>query len=36
MNLLLELVLRLAREPAQRRNALKLVFAGQFCFFARK
>jgi hypothetical protein len=25
-----------SRQPAERRNAFKLLFAGQFCFFARR
>jgi SAM-dependent methyltransferase len=36
MNVLLESVLRLLGQPANRRNAFKLLFAGQFCFIARK
>lgn len=35
-NLVLEAALRLLGQPTERRNALKLLFAGQFCFFARK
>jgi SAM-dependent methyltransferase len=35
-NLFLEAVLRLSGQPAERRNALKLLFSGQFCFSARK
>lgn len=35
-NLFLEALLRLSGQPAERRNALKLLFSGQFCFFARK
>lgn len=35
-NLLLEAALRLLRQPTERRNAFKLLFAGQFCFFARR
>ena len=35
-NLFLEIILRLLRQPTDRRNALKLLFAGQFCFCARK
>jgi SAM-dependent methyltransferase len=35
-NLFLEGALRLLRQPTERRNAFKLLFAGQFCFFARK
>lgn len=35
-NLLLEAALRLLRQPTERRNAFKLLLAGQFCFFARK
>jgi SAM-dependent methyltransferase len=35
-NLFLEALLRISAQPAERRNALKLLFAGQFCFFARK
>lgn len=36
MNMVLELVLRLLRQPTSRRNAFKLLFAGQFCFIASK
>jgi len=36
MNALLEAALRLLGQPAQRRNALKLLFTGQFCFVAQK
>jgi SAM-dependent methyltransferase len=36
MNVFLELVLRLLGQPVERRNAFKLLFAGQFCFSARK
>jgi SAM-dependent methyltransferase len=36
MNVFLEIILRLIGQPASGRNALKLLFAGQFCFFARK
>lgn len=36
MNVLLEAGLRVLRQPTKRRNALKLVFAGQFCFLAQK
>jgi SAM-dependent methyltransferase len=36
MNALLEGTLRLLRQSADRRNAIKLSFAGQFCFVARK
>jgi SAM-dependent methyltransferase len=36
INILLEAVLRLLDQPANRRNAFKLLFAGQFCFLARK
>ncbi|PYL84390.1 MAG: class I SAM-dependent methyltransferase [Acidobacteria bacterium] len=35
-NLFLEAALRVLRQPTERRNAFKLLFAGQFCFFARK
>jgi len=35
-NLLLEAVLHLLGQPTERRNAFKLLFAGQFCFIARK
>jgi SAM-dependent methyltransferase len=35
-NALLEAGLRLLGQPARRRNALKLLFAGQFCFLAQK
>jgi SAM-dependent methyltransferase len=35
-NILMELALRLIRQPVSRRNAIKLLFAGQFCFIARK
>lgn len=36
MNLLLEAGLRALGQPAKRRNALKLVFSGHFCFSAQK
>jgi ubiquinone/menaquinone biosynthesis C-methylase UbiE len=36
MNALLEAGLRVLRQPTKRRNAIKLVFAGQFCFLAQK
>jgi SAM-dependent methyltransferase len=36
LNALLELALRFLGQPVQRRNAFKLLFAGQFCFIARK
>jgi SAM-dependent methyltransferase len=36
LNGLLELTLRLLGQSAKRRNAFKLLFAGQFCFIARK
>lgn len=36
MNALLEVGLRVFRQPTKRRNAIKLVFAGQFCFLAQK
>jgi SAM-dependent methyltransferase len=36
MNALLEVGLRVLRQPTKRRNAIKLVFAGQFCFLAQK
>lgn len=36
MNVFSELGLRLLGEPANRRNAFKLLFTGQFCFSARK
>jgi SAM-dependent methyltransferase len=36
MNVFSELALRLLGEPANRRNAFKLLFTGQFCFSARK
>jgi len=36
MNLTLECLLRLARVDVKRRNAAKLLFAGQFCFAATK
>jgi SAM-dependent methyltransferase len=36
MNLVLEASLRLLRQPARRRNLLKLLFSGQFCFVGRK
>lgn len=36
MNLFLELGLRLLGQSAKRRNAFKLLFAGQFCFLAQK
>lgn len=35
-NVLLEFILRLIRQPVSRRNAIKLLFSGQFCFIARK
>ena len=35
-NALLEVGLRLLGQPTRRRNALKLLFAGQFCFLAQK
>jgi SAM-dependent methyltransferase len=35
-NALLEAGLRLLGQPTKRRNALKLLFAGQFCFLAQK
>jgi SAM-dependent methyltransferase len=35
-NLFLEALLRISGQPAERRNALKLLFSGQFCFSARK
>jgi ubiquinone/menaquinone biosynthesis C-methylase UbiE len=36
MNAVLEAGLRLLGQPTKRRNSIKLVFAGQFCFLARK
>jgi SAM-dependent methyltransferase len=36
MNVFLEFALRLLGERADRRNAFKLLFTGQFCFSARK
>lgn len=36
LNLFLEIGLRLLGQPAKRRNAFKLLFAGQFCFIAQK
>jgi SAM-dependent methyltransferase len=36
LNLLLESGLRVMGQTAKRRNAFKLLFAGQFCFLARK
>lgn len=36
MNVLLETALRLLCQPVKRRNAFKLLFAGQFCFRAQK
>jgi ubiquinone/menaquinone biosynthesis C-methylase UbiE len=36
MNALLEAGLRMLHQPTKRRNAIKLVFAGQFCFLAQK
>lgn len=36
LNLTLECLLRLARVDVKRRNAAKLLFAGQFCFAAAK
>jgi SAM-dependent methyltransferase len=35
-NALLEVGLRMFAQPTKRRNALKLLFAGQFCFLAQK
>jgi SAM-dependent methyltransferase len=35
-NLFLEIGLRLLRQPVNRRNYLKLLFSGHFCFLARK
>jgi SAM-dependent methyltransferase len=35
-NFFVEVVLRILRQPTERRNAFKLLFAGQFCFSARK
>jgi SAM-dependent methyltransferase len=35
-NALLEAGLRMLGQPTKRRNALKLLFAGQFCFLAQK
>jgi SAM-dependent methyltransferase len=35
-NVLLEAGLRVLGQPVKRRNALKLLFAGQFCFLAQK
>jgi len=35
-NMFMEIVLRLIRQPVSRRNAIKLLFAGQFCFVAVK
>lgn len=36
LNLLLEMGLRLLGRSVQTRNAVKLLFAGHFCFYARK
>jgi SAM-dependent methyltransferase len=36
MNLLVELGLRVSAQSVKRRNAFKLLFAGQFCFVAQK
>ncbi len=36
LNVLLEAGMRVARVPVKRRNFLKLVFSGQFCFSAQK
>jgi SAM-dependent methyltransferase len=36
LNLFLEALLRALRQPVRRRNAFKLLFAGQFCFSAQK
>jgi SAM-dependent methyltransferase len=36
MNALLEIGLRILGQPTKRRNSIKLVFAGQFCFLAQK
>lgn len=36
VNLVLEYALRMLRQSARRRNQFKLLFAGQFCFIARK
>ena len=35
-NMFMEFALRLMGQPASRRNAIKLLFAGQFCFTGRK
>jgi SAM-dependent methyltransferase len=35
-NLFLEVGLRLLRQPVKRRNFLKLLFSGHFCFIAQK
>jgi SAM-dependent methyltransferase len=35
-NAFLEVGLRILGQPTRRRNALKLLFAGQFCFLAQK
>lgn len=35
-NMFMEFALRLIGQPASRRNAIKLVFSGQFCFIAGK
>jgi len=36
VNIFLEALLKVLRHPTERRNALKLLFAGQFCFLAYK
>jgi SAM-dependent methyltransferase len=36
INALMEAGLRILRQPTKRRNAFKLLFAGQFCFLAQK
>lgn len=36
LNILLEICLRALGQPVERRNAFKLLFAGQFCFFAKR
>ena len=36
LNMFLEGMLRIIGQPIRRRSAVKLLFAGQFCFFARK
>jgi SAM-dependent methyltransferase len=35
-NIIMEVALRSIRQPTNRRNAIKLLFSGQFCFIALK